>query len=233
MHVGVVRFLRGDDQNVRREPEGLRVLPRRLKRLLPGMDARPEPRLFSGDSLTQAIRRSAPPGPSTVSSMIALAAAVVRPNMRWSMDFLSDTFGASRRLRILAANDACCRENLCQIAHTRISGARVARELDAVVGVHGTPASIVADNGTEFTSRAILKWADRNKLAWPCIDPRKPRQNGFLERLNASLRDELLNAEIFDNLPDVRRKLARWRYDCTHVRPHSALGNLPPAHTQK
>ena len=37
----------------------------------------------------------------------------VQPNARWSMDFLSDTFGASRRFRILAVNDDCCRENLC------------------------------------------------------------------------------------------------------------------------
>ena len=56
-----------------------------------------------------------------------LMPAAARPNMRWSMDFLSDTFGASRRFRILAANDDCCRENLCLIADTSFSGARVAR----------------------------------------------------------------------------------------------------------
>ncbi len=78
-----------------------------------------------------------------------------RPNHRWSLDFLSDTFGASRRFRTLAVNDDCCRENLCLMADTSISGTRVARELDALVRIYGTPASIVSDNGTEFTSRAI------------------------------------------------------------------------------
>jgi transposase InsO family protein len=29
----------------------------------------------------------------------------LRPNQRWSLDFLSDTFGAGRRFRILAVND--------------------------------------------------------------------------------------------------------------------------------
>ena len=156
-----------------------------------------------------------------------------RPNMRWSLDFLSDTFGASRRFRILAVNDDCCRENLCLVADTSISGARVARELDALVRVYGKPASIVSDNGTEFTSRAILKWADKNNVAWHYIDPGKPQQNGFLESFNGSLRDELLNEEIFDSLTDARRKLARWRYDYNHVRPHSALGNLPPAQARR
>jgi putative transposase len=57
----------------------------------------------------------------------------LRPNQRWSLDFLSDTFGACRKFRILAVNDDCCRENLGLIADTSISGARVARELDALV----------------------------------------------------------------------------------------------------
>ena len=90
--------------------------------------------------------------------------APLRPNQRWSLDFLSDTFGACRKFRILAVNDDCCRENLALIADTSISGARVARELDALVRIYGKPACIVSDNGTEFTSKAILKWANAN---WP------------------------------------------------------------------
>ena len=52
---------------------------------------------------------------------------------RWSLDFVSGTFGASRKFRMLAVNDDCCREN----ADTSISGARVARELDALEGGTG------------------------------------------------------------------------------------------------
>lgn len=152
-----------------------------------------------------------------------------QPNQRWSLDFLSDTFGVSRRFRILAVNDDCCRENLCLMADTSISGARVARELDALVRIYGKPASIVSDNGTEFTSRAILKWANENSVDWHYIDPGKPQQNAFIESFNGSLRDELLNEELFDNLEDVRRKLALWRYDYNNVRPHSSLGNQAPA----
>jgi len=49
----------------------------------------------------------------------------LKPGERWSLDFLSDTFDPSRRFRILAVNDDCCRENLCLMADTSISGARV------------------------------------------------------------------------------------------------------------
>ena len=70
----------------------------------------------------------------------------LRPNDRWSIDFVADTFGASRRLRILAINDDCCRENLCLVGDTSISGVRVARELDTLVRLYGNPACLVRDN---------------------------------------------------------------------------------------
>jgi putative transposase len=157
----------------------------------------------------------------------------LRPGDRWSMDFVSDTFGASRKFRILAINDDCCRENLCLVADTSISGARVARELDTLVRLYGKPACIVSDNGTEFTSKAILKWANANQVEWHYIDPGKPQQNAFIESFNGSLRDELLNEEWFDSLPDARRKLALWRYDYNNVRPHSSLGNRTPVQARR
>lgn len=172
--------------------------------------------------------------------------AAAHPNAHWSLDFLSDSFGASRKFRILAVIDDCCRENLCLTADTSISGSRVARELDALVRVYGKPACIVSDRamgtplvretmarGTEFTSRAILKWADKNGVPWHYIDPGKPQQNAFIESFNGSLRDELLNEEIFDTLDDARRKLALWRYDYNAVRPHSSLENLTPLEARR
>jgi|TARA_B110000908_G_C10115743_1_gene385190 putative transposase len=99
----------------------------------------------------------------------------LRPGERWSLDFVSDTFDASRKFRMLAVNDDCCREKLCLMADTSISGARVARELDALVRVYGKPACIVSDNSTEFISRAILKWTGDNDVDWHYIDPGKPQ----------------------------------------------------------
>jgi len=156
-----------------------------------------------------------------------------RPNVRWSLDFVSDTFGASRKFRVLAVIDDCTRENLALIADTSLSGARVARELTALIRIYGKPHCIVSDNGTEFTSTAILKWAGDAGVAWHYIDPGKPQQNGLIESFNGSLRDECLNEEIFDSLADARQKLAIWRYDYNNVRPHSSLGNQTPAEARR
>jgi hypothetical protein len=58
--------------------------------------------------------------------------------------------------------------------------------------------------GTEVTSRATLKWAGENDVDWHYTDPGKPQQNGFIESFNGSLRDQLLNKELFDTLDAAR-----------------------------
>ena len=70
-------------------------------------------------------------------------------------------------------------------------------------------------------------------MEWHYIDPGKPQQNAFIESFNGSLRDELLNEEIFDSLADARRKLALWRYDYNAVRPHSSLANQTPLQARR
>jgi putative transposase len=151
------------------------------------------------------------------------------PNQRWSLDFLSDTLTDSRRFRILAIVDDFTRECLCLIADTSLSGARVARELDTLVGLRGQPLTIVSDNGTELTSMAILCWSQEIRIDWHYIAPGKPTQNAFIESFNGRLRDELLNETLFRSLDHAREALVLWKDDYNTVRPHSALGNLPPA----
>ncbi|MGR3759256.1 IS3 family transposase [Roseobacteraceae bacterium NS-SX3] len=151
-----------------------------------------------------------------------------RPNERWSLDFVSDAFTDGRRFRVLAIVDDFSRECLALVAETSLSGLRVTRELTAIMARRGRPRTIVSDNGTELTSMAVLRWCQETRIDWHYIDPGKPQQNAFIESFNGSLRDELLNEELFDTLDDARRKLALWRYDYNNVRPHSSLGNRTP-----
>ena len=72
---------------------------------------------------------------------------------------------------MLAVIDDCTRECLCLVAHTSLSGARVARKLSALTRIYGKLGSIVCNSGTKFTSRAILKWVDENTMSWHYIDP--------------------------------------------------------------
>jgi len=151
------------------------------------------------------------------------------PNQRWSLDFVSDALGDGRRFRILTVVDDYSRECLCLVTDTSLSGMRVARELDLVIARRGRPAGIVSDNGTELTSMAILRWGQETRVEWHYIAPGKPQQNAFVESFNGRLRDECLNETLFTSLDHARTVLEAWKDDYNTVRPHSGLGNLPPA----
>lgn len=150
-------------------------------------------------------------------------------NQRWSLDFVSDALASSRRFRILAVVDDFSRECLALVTDNSISGVRVARELDRIVEMRGRrPCMIVSDNGTELTSRAMLEWQQERKVDWHYIAPGKPAQNGFIESFNARLRDECLNEQLFNNLPEARQIIEAWRIDYNTKRPHTSLDGLTP-----
>lgn len=151
------------------------------------------------------------------------------PNRRWSLDFVSDALAGGRRLRIPAVVDDFTRECLALAADTSLSGRRLARELDGLVAQRGKPRTIVCDNGTEMTSRAILRWTQDRQVDWHYIAPGKPQQNVFVESFNGRLRDECLNETLFMSLAHARAVLAGWRADYNHVRPHSGLVGKAPA----
>ena len=153
----------------------------------------------------------------------------IRPNERWSLDFVSDQLTDGRRFRVLTVVDDCTRECLALVADTSISGLRLARELNRLVSARGKPQMIVSDNGSELTSNAILSWADETRVAWHYIAPGKPMQNGFVESFNGRLRDEKLNETLFSSLAQARIELAVWRNDYNQNRPHSGLGWLTPS----
>lgn len=149
-------------------------------------------------------------------------------NQRWSLDFVSDAFACSRRFRILTVVDDFSRECLALVVDNSLSGVRVARELDRIVEIRGSPCMIVSDNGTELTSRAILAWQQEHRVEWHYIAPGKPTQNGFIESFNGRLRDECLNEHLFTSLPEARRIIEVWRIDYNTRRPHSSLDGLTP-----
>jgi putative transposase len=182
-------------------------------------------RLYREEGLTVRKRK----GRKRATGMRAPILVEARPNARWSVDFVHDQLSNGRRFRILNVIDDVTKECLAAIADTSISGRRVARELDAIFAWRGKPDLIVSDHGTEFTSNAMLAWAQGSRIAWHFIAPGKPMQNGICEAFNGRMRDELLNETIFYDLDHARSTLARWTAVYNQKRPHSALGYLTPA----
>ncbi|MER8996197.1 IS3 family transposase [Mesorhizobium sp. M0678] len=182
-------------------------------------------RLYREEGLTVRKRRSRRRAVGTRAPILVEA----RPNARWSLDFVHDQFACGRRFRILNVVDDVTRECLAAIPDTSISGRRVARELTELIAHRGKPGMIVSDHGTEFTSNAMLAWAQENGMTWHFIAPGKPMQNGFCESFNGRMRDELLNETLFFGLDHARTTIAEWADDYNRSRPHSALGYITPA----
>ncbi len=151
------------------------------------------------------------------------------PNERWSMDFMADSLATGRGFRVLNVVDDFSRECVGQEVDSALSGERVTRVLDRVIEERGKPGRLVMDNGPEFTSRALDEWAYRRGIELDFIRPGKPIENCFVESFNGKFRDECLNLHWFCDLREARREIEIWRLDYNHVRPHSSLGNTPPA----
>ena len=149
-------------------------------------------------------------------------------NLRWSLDFVADTLMRGRRFRILAVVDDFTRECLGLVVDTSLTALRVVRELGHIIESRGCPRMIVSDNGTEFTSNAILAWQEELGIEWHYIAPGKPMQNGFVESFNGRLRDECLNEHLFANLTEARQIIEEWRIDYNTNRPHTSLNGLTP-----
>jgi transposase InsO family protein len=182
-------------------------------------------RLYREEGLTVRKRRARRRAVGTRTPILVEA----RVNARWSLDFVHDQFARGRRFRILNIVDDVTRECLAAIPDTSISGRRVARELTGIIEKRGKPQMIVSDNGTEFTSNAILSWTEDHRIEWHYIAPGKPMQNGYIESFNGRMRDELLNETLFLDLDQARQLIGAWVADYNTARPHSSLGYQTPA----
>jgi len=155
-------------------------------------------------------------------------------NKLWGLDFLHDSMGNGRKLRILPIIDTHTKECHRIEIDTSIGGKRVTSVLSEVASVHGLPENIVVDNGPEFISNAMDEWAYSREVKLHFIRPGKPVDNAFMESFNARLREECLNLNWFRSIEHARRIIEEWRIDYNETRPHSSLGFLTPKEfTQK
>jgi putative transposase len=101
-------------------------------------------------------------------------AAPTRPLERWSLDFIHDSLRDGRRFRALTVVDDFSRECPVIAVDTSISGQRVTRVLEELAQFTGLPEVLVLDNGPEFTSKAMLCWAEERGVKLHFINPGKP-----------------------------------------------------------
>jgi transposase InsO family protein len=152
-----------------------------------------------------------------------------RRNHVWAYDFVSETTHDGRKLRILTVIDEYTRECLAVRVARRFKSHDVLYALSELFLEYGVPEHIRSDNGPEFVAKAVRFWLADLGVTTLFIEPGSPWENGYIESFNGTLRDELLNGEIFYTLQEAQIITAQWRREYNHVRPHSARGRRPPA----
>jgi len=207
----------------RHRRSGYRQLTRMLRRRLGPVNHKRVHRLYRKHGLQVPVRqrrrlKRVPRQPMTVPS---------RPNECWSMDFVHDRT-MTGPLRTLSVLDVCTRQAPVLAAARSMPSERVIRILEEAAARYGLPERIVVDNGPEFTSRAMQRWAKDHGIELHFIEPGKPTQNAFIESFNARLRDECLNEHVFSDVHEAQATLEQWRRYYNEERPHGSLGGQTP-----
>lgn len=150
-------------------------------------------------------------------------------NEIWSMDFVADALFDGRKLRMLTVVDLFTRECLVIEVAQSLKGDDVVRTLNAIAVRRGLPGTIKTDNGSEFISKVLDKWAYERGVELDFSRPGKPTDNAVVESFNGRLRQECLNAHWLLSSAGAQAKNEAWRQDYNESCPHSALEWATPA----
>lgn len=147
----------------------------------------------------------------------------------WAMDFIFDRLSTGRQLKVLTITDHFSKLVPDLLVRHSIRGIDVVSVLDRLAREGRKPKTIIVDNGSEFRSKVMAKWARANGVRLHFIEPGKPQQNAFIESFNSRFRHECLDQNLFATIEEAGLLIAKWRRDYETIRPHSSLGGLPPA----
>ena len=98
-------------------------------------------------------------------------------NQSWSMDFMHDQSSDGRCIRLFNVIDDFNREVLGIDVDFSLPSERAIRSLDQIISWRGCPNVIRCDNGPEYISAALQRWANKRGIRIKYIQPGNPQQN--------------------------------------------------------
>jgi putative transposase len=149
-------------------------------------------------------------------------------NQVWSMDFMHDQLSDGRSFRAFNVIDDFNREGLCIEVDFSLPAPRVIRALDQIIEWRGAPKAIRCDNGPEYISDLLGRWAVEHNIALQFIQPGNPQQNAYVERYNRTVRYDWLSQHIFTTIEEVQTGATNWLWTYNNERPNMALGGITP-----
>lgn len=122
-----------------------------------------------------------------------------------------DSCANGQQLKCLTVVDEYTRECLAIDVAGSIRLCSVIDLLSELITVHGAPRYLRGDNGPEFVSLALLRWAKDEQLETVLSEPGKPWHNGTNESFNGKCGDECLAMEWFRIRLEAKVIIQDWR----------------------
>jgi transposase InsO family protein len=157
------------------------------------------------------------------------------PNALWQMDYKSHfPLVGSGRCHPLTVLDDHTRFDIGLRALPNERGATVKDALVRVFRRYGLPNRILCDNGPPWgfsglhSLTTLAVWLLHLDVMVIHGRPWHPQTQGKDERFHRTLQRELLSTRSFNTLEDAQGAFDDWRHIYNHIRPHEALGLVPP-----
>ena len=169
-------------------------------------------------------------------SIEAFPSVATAPNERWSTDLCRVWAGCDGWTTLELVIDCHTREllgwHLSRSGKSKTAEAALEHALIARFGTLGrveAPFLLRSDNGLVFTSRSYTALVRSYGLRQEFITPHTPQQNGLIERLIRTLKEQCVHRHRFETLHHASRVISDWIDFYNRRRPHQALGMKTPA----
>lgn len=166
----------------------------------------------------------------------ALPSVARRPDERWATDLCRIWAGRDGWLTLALVMDCHTRQllgwHLSRSAKSKTAEAALEQALISRYGSLGRvcePFLLRSDNGLVFTSRSYTALVRSYGLKQEFITPHCPQQNGMVERLIRTLKEQCAHRHRFETQQHASRVIGDWITFYNHQRPHQALGMKTPA----
>ncbi len=126
------------------------------------------------------------------------------------MDFMRDSLKNGCSIRTFNVLDDFNRESLAIDVDNSLPTQRVVRSLQQIIEWRGKPLALRCDNGPEFISHELVKWATKEQITLLYIQPGKPTQNAYIERFNRTARQEYLSLNLFEDVEHAQLLATQW-----------------------
>jgi transposase InsO family protein len=157
-----------------------------------------------------------------------------RPNQLWQTDLFTFILKRqNRRVYLVAFMDDHSRFVVGFGLHASQSAALVLEVLRVSLTAYGAPEEILTDNGSQYVTwrgkSAFAKEMEKRGIRQIVATPRRPQTLGKIERFWGTLWRECVEAAVFVDLEDARRRIGLFIDSYNFQRPHQGIDGLTPA----